>query len=152
MAHIAIFPQLKTMYKLVVTVLWILYTSIKQTTTTLDSNNKNSSILMWVKLVLFLHFQIKVSQIPCHTTWKAPDDCLQYLTGRSGAFRGFNHPTGYLFCCKHIIWRNLNQTMINDCWLILSYCIWSFTIFWYNCVKRAPKKICNNSENKPKST
>merc|ERR1711971_120484 len=39
-------------------------------------------------------WNIKVSQIPCHTTWKAPDDCLQYLTGRSGTFRGFNHPTG----------------------------------------------------------
>jgi len=39
-------------------------------------------------------WNIKVSQIPCHTTWKAPEDCLQYLTGGSGASRGFNHPTG----------------------------------------------------------
>jgi len=39
-------------------------------------------------------WNIKVTQIPCHTTWKAPADCLQYHTGRSGTFRGFNHPAG----------------------------------------------------------
>jgi len=39
-------------------------------------------------------WNIKVLQIPCHTRWTAPDDCLQYHTGRSGNFRGFNHPAG----------------------------------------------------------
>ena len=49
---------------------------------------------LYKMLLLYLNLQIKVSQIPGHTKWTASPDCLQYHTGQSGTFRGFNHPAG----------------------------------------------------------
>jgi len=35
-------------------------------------------------------WKIKTIFLECETSWKAPTDCLQYLTGVSGSFRSFN--------------------------------------------------------------
>jgi len=40
-------------------------------------------------------WKIKVDQIPCEATYRAPTDCVQYHTGLSGKFMSFNHP-GYI--------------------------------------------------------
>ncbi len=36
-------------------------------------------------------YKIKVSQIECFASYKAPSDCAQYYTGRSGRLKSFNH-------------------------------------------------------------
>ena len=36
-------------------------------------------------------WEIKVSQIPCGASYKAPDGCLQYFTGVSGTMKTFNY-------------------------------------------------------------
>ena len=64
-----------------------------------DTVNHTTSLN--VKLVMFLDvpgfnsayfFQIKVDQIACEATYRAPTDCVQYHTGLSGTFMSFNHP------------------------------------------------------------
>ena len=35
-----------------------------------------------------------MAQIPCHTNYMAPHDCLQYHTGKSGTVRSWNYPHG----------------------------------------------------------
>lgn len=41
-------------------------------------------------------WRIKVAQIECYSTSKAPTDCYQYLTGVSGTLTSFNYPTAAL--------------------------------------------------------
>jgi len=41
-------------------------------------------------------WRIKVSQIECYSTSKAPTDCYQYLTGVSGSLTSLNYPTAVL--------------------------------------------------------
>ncbi|CAB4057884.1 unnamed protein product [Lepeophtheirus salmonis] len=36
-------------------------------------------------------WKIKVTQIECGTSWKAPEDCAQYFTGISGEFQSYNN-------------------------------------------------------------
>merc|ERR1711976_286938 len=38
-------------------------------------------------------WRVKVSQIECSATWKAPADCYQYYTGVSGSAQSFNYPS-----------------------------------------------------------
>jgi len=38
-------------------------------------------------------WRVKVNQIECHSTSKAPADCMQYLTGISGGISSLNYPT-----------------------------------------------------------
>jgi len=38
-------------------------------------------------------WRVKVSQIECFSTSKPPNDCFQYLTGKSGTINSFNWPT-----------------------------------------------------------
>ena len=39
-------------------------------------------------------WNVKISQIPCHSNFKAPPDCAQYYTGVSGEFTSFNYNQG----------------------------------------------------------
>ena len=41
-------------------------------------------------------WRIKVNQIECWSTSKAPSDCFQYFTGISGQIQSLNYPTGLL--------------------------------------------------------
>jgi len=46
-------------------------------------------------------WRIKVSQIECYSTSKAPTDCYQYFTGVSGTLTSFNYPTVVLELMKY---------------------------------------------------
>ena len=37
-------------------------------------------------------WKVKVSQIECSSTAKAPEGCQQYFTGRSGTMNSYNYP------------------------------------------------------------
>ena len=39
-------------------------------------------------------WDVKISQIPCHSDFKAPPDCAQYYTGPSGEFTSLNYNQG----------------------------------------------------------
>ena len=39
-------------------------------------------------------WDVKISQIPCHSNFKAPKDCAQYYTGASGKFTSLNYNQG----------------------------------------------------------
>ena len=39
-------------------------------------------------------WDVKISQIPCHSNFKAPKDCGQYYTGASGKFTSLNYNQG----------------------------------------------------------
>jgi len=39
------------------------------------------------------NWKVKVSQILCEATYRAPTDCVQYFTGVSNTFKSFNHPS-----------------------------------------------------------
>ena len=39
-------------------------------------------------------YKIKVSQIECSATYRAPPDCYQYYTGRNGRVKSFNRASG----------------------------------------------------------
>merc|ERR1712113_1286908 len=41
-------------------------------------------------------YNILARQISCTATWKAPTDCVQYFTGKSGSVKSYNHAGGQL--------------------------------------------------------
>ncbi|ODM93333.1 Alanine aminotransferase 2 [Orchesella cincta] len=52
-----------------------------------------------------IHFNIRATQIPCDSTNKAPDDCLQYFTSSTAAVKSFGFPRQlnnqrYTICVK----------------------------------------------------
>jgi len=46
-------------------------------------------------------WRVKVVQVECFSTSKAPLDCYQYLTGVSGSLTSFNYPTALLELVKY---------------------------------------------------
>ena len=46
---------------------------------------------------------MKVSQIECYSISKAPSDCYQYLTGKSGTLKSFNYPTVMLSAIQYTV-------------------------------------------------
>ena len=41
-------------------------------------------------------FNVLARQISCTASWKAPEDCVQYLTGASGSVQSYNFAGGQL--------------------------------------------------------
>lgn len=109
----------------------------------------NEITIAWTDSSTTRAIQMKVSQIACSATWKAPDGCTQWFTGTSGTVYSYNYQGGvhlanqnYNNCIRReqgycgIAYSNgpsafqLSGTTVDDV-LIGGYCVTDFVVIPY---------------------